>query len=249
MISSTVVALIIGSLGMMAVGVRRSQEASQDLGTASQHARIILERMERNMRAAQASVSFPGFVVFTTQVGAHYFPDVLVVWKPATTAANPTGLPLWSELIIYTYDLSNPGHLLEITLPADNATTPDLSPANLGTWTAKITAARNGTGSTRVVLSDRLRVATPSAAAATPRGVVRFEAMLRPTAADWDAYVASTKAWGDLPWVQDVFSSTNGLRQSMCNIELQMRTTNSHAADVCFPFLGSAAVYFQVPRP
>jgi len=245
-VASAVVALIVGSMGMMAVGVRKTQDVSRDTGLRVQHARIVVERVETNVRGAFANLGFPGFMVFSTQVSGATYPDVLVVWKPKSVPDDADRMPIWNELIVYACDPSDPTRLYEITLPSDGGGAPGPVGANLATWNAKIQAAREGKNSVRTLLTDQLRAA--KATDGTARGAVRFDAMLRPSAAEWDAFIAGTVAWESLPWAQSLFSSRAGLRQNACDLELHLGPS-SGSIDGALPFVGSAALFFQVERP
>jgi len=245
MIASIVVALIVGAMGMMALGVRTNQSISQNAGMAQQHARVVLNRMNHNVSSCTANAAFPGFVVFSEQIGGYTYPDTLVVWKPTATAADPDGLPRWNEVIIYSPDPDSPANFYEITLPSNPATVPALT--DLLTWQTDLLDARRGTGATRLLMTDLLHFAKPSAST-VKHGAVRFDAQLRPSAAEWNAYLASTLAWANMNWVQDIYSPDNGLRQNWCRIEMQLRG-GDNSTDSALPFVGSATVYFQVKRP
>jgi prepilin-type N-terminal cleavage/methylation domain-containing protein len=248
MVASTVVSLIVLAMATMASGVRTTQRTSRDLGIAVQHARAILERIRQKTIQATANLQFHGLVVFSQQVGSNTFPDTLVVWYPSGAPAAPDGLPLWKEVVIYSPDPSAPQKLLEITLPGDSSSVPPLS--DLATWQSRLSAAKNGMASQRLILTDRLRTALPQGVVTGVRGVIRFDAMLRPSDSDWNAYIGGSKNWEDLPWVLDIYSSQNGLRQNWCRIDMQLRQNlDDNSADAALPFLGSVAVYFQVQRP
>jgi len=245
MIASVVIAMIVGAMGMMALSVRTNQSISQHAGMAQQHARVVLNRMRYNISSCTANASFPGFVVFSEQIGSYTYPDTLVVWRPSSTAVDPNGLPRWNEVIIYAPDPDSPDNFYEITLPSNPATVPALT--DLSTWQTNLLDARRGINSTRQLMTDLLHFATP-ASSSIKHGAVRFDAQLRPSAAEWNAYLANTLPWANMNWVQDVYSPDNGLRQNWCRIELQLRG-GDNSKDSALPFVGSATVYFQVKRP
>jgi len=62
--------------------------------------------------------------VVTTQVNTFTYPDTLVVWRPTGTPANPTGLPLYSELVIYCPHPTIPNQFVEMTAPTNTQTVP-----------------------------------------------------------------------------------------------------------------------------
>ena len=71
------------------------------------------------MDGATANQQFPGVLILPDQDGTWTFPATLVVWHPSGSPANPTGLPLYSELVIYTHDPNSPNGLVELTTPGD----------------------------------------------------------------------------------------------------------------------------------
>src|SRR5262245_26602814 len=75
LIASLVVTMIVGAMGMLALGVRTNQSISQGAGMAQQHARVVLNRMRSNMSSCMANSSFPGFMVFSEQIGTYTYPD------------------------------------------------------------------------------------------------------------------------------------------------------------------------------
>jgi prepilin-type N-terminal cleavage/methylation domain-containing protein len=245
LVASVVVAMIVGAMGMMALGVRTNQSVSQNAGMAQQHARVVLNRIRFNISSCTANETFPGFMVFSERLGPYTYPDTLVVWKPSTTAADPDGLPRWDEVIIYAVDPDSPDKFYEITVPGNATTVPALT--NLATWQTNLLDARRGKGSTRLLMSDLLHFAKP-ASSTIKRGALRFDAQLRPSADEWDSYVGGTLPWSNMNWVQDVYSPDNGLRQNWCRIEMQLRG-GDNSTDNALPFVTSATVYFQVKRP
>jgi hypothetical protein len=245
LIASAIIAMITSAMGTMAYSVRSTQRAAKAVSIGAQHARATLERIQRTLASATANNNFPGFIVFSELEGSFTYPDTLVVWRPAISAASPSGLPRWEELVIFSPDPDDPQRLLEITLPGDTATVPPLS--DVSGWQTRLSEAKAGTNSQVLLVTDRLRV---EKAANTLRAALRFDARLRPSENDWDNYLASTKRWQDLPWVQDIYSDSNGLRQNWCRIELQLRPDDTlNTAEAALLFLGSQTVNFQVTKP
>ncbi len=244
LVASSVIALILGALAMMATGLRTQQESSQQYAMAMMHARTVLQRIERACRGAYANATFPGFVVFAEQVGSDLYPDVLVVWRPTSRPSDPTGLPLWKELVIFGWNRTAPSELLEITAPNDSTRVPALT--DVASWRSRLDSLRAGNGSQRVVLTDQLRVAQPPSAPEQMRGVVRFDPELQPSTQQWEDWKAGRLAWTDLSWPQGLFGTSYGVRQNRCRIELQLREGSSGDPQRTLVFYGSAAIYFTV---
>jgi hypothetical protein len=175
------------------------------------------------------------------------------VWHPDGAAANPDGLPLFSELTVICPDPTHPWRLLEIRTPADNRTTPPLS--ETATWQAELATLRRNMSAERVQLTDLLRVGavTSGGTADDVRGAVFFHVRLLPSLTQWEQFQAGNVDWEDLAWAQSVSGSRAGLRQSWCAIELQLlpRNGDDHydpTGERVIPFFGSAAIYYELRR-
>jgi Flp pilus assembly protein TadG len=244
--------MVLGVLQTVGMAVYQASTYNNGHSEAAQHARVALDRITRTANQAKANEQFPGFLVVPEQVGTRQFPDALVVWHPTGSAANPTGLPQFNELVIYCPSLSGANQLVEITVPNDTRTVP--SPSNMTSWASEIAAIRASKTSNTVVLTNLLRTCKPSgASSAASLGAVRFAASLRPSDSDWSAYKAGTLAWDRLPWVQGIYGAQTGLRQSWVRIEIQLVPGDEiqaaqAGAQQPVPYVGSAAVYYQVQR-
>jgi hypothetical protein len=248
---SAILLMMAGTLGSLAMSVQNTSQYQFSRGVALQHGQVTLVRLRRTIEAATANNSFPGFAVFAERVGADTFPETLVVWRPAAAAVDPNGMPRINELIVYTPNPSALNELLEITKPLDLRVAPSLADANA--WQQELNSFRTSSDAQRVVVTDLLRVAAVrnGAGPVTARAALRFEAVRRPSATQWGAFLGGTVAWESLPWVQGIYSQNVGLCQSRCRIELQLRpgdTTDNHR-DLAIPFFGSAAVYFSLTKP
>src|SRR5690349_17194809 len=122
LIATSIMAIMAGVLGGLALSVQMHSKHSQGHGEAVQHARVVLDRLQRTMNAATTSESFPGFFVVPISSAGYSLPENIVVWRPTGAVANPTGLPRWSEVVIYGPDPSAPNRLLEITTTSDTST-------------------------------------------------------------------------------------------------------------------------------
>jgi len=251
-----VTALIVGALAAMGTAVYDGAEFSRVENTTTQHARVVLGRIERTVRGAHATEGAPGFSVLADQVSTWTFPDTLVVWHPRVTPTtpdakpvDPEGLPRFNELVVYCPNPNQPNELWELT--ADDG---DTRTVNVATLAADVTALKADSGSQKVVLTDRMRTASMSGTPADLRGCVRFEAQYTPSLAEWTALENGTLPWEQLSWVQGVYGSQTGLRQAWVRIELQLDP--ARAEQVVNPqvyqpqtFFGSAALYYQMRKP
>jgi len=255
MIATGIMSLMAVALGSLAMTVQMSNKFASGHGTATQHARIAMERMERAMEEAVTSEEFPGFAFFSDWVGTSEFPNTLVVWNPDGPAADPDGMPLFKELVIFCPDPAEPNRLLEITVPNDSRPAPSLS--NTAQWRTELNAIKSSDASEKVMLTDLLRTAAATDGGAdslSAKGAVRFNVVVRPSASQWADLKAGPLAWDNIPWAQSIHGSQTGLRQAWCRIELQLMpgadaAEDDPAGETAIPYFGSAAVYYELHRP
>ena len=248
----TVIEMVIsvGLVGMIGVAMATLSTAAhmsntyvQDTGDAIQHARVAIERIRQAVREAHASDDFPGFVVVENDVVSWTFYDTLAVWKPTGSATDPDGLPTVEELVLFTFDSSDPTRLLEITLPGDTSTVPVAT--DTSGWTNLIASMKADADVVEVELTDMLDCGK---LAGQQRGVLQFSAVHHPSESEWADYVAGNTNFEDLPWVLDIHSASSGLRQSRVSFDFQLqsdRTATATSATV-IPFFGSAAIYYEM---
>src|SRR6266850_1581269 len=216
-------------------------------------ATTIMLMIARAVAAATANEKFPGCIVVTEQAGGEQLPSTLVVWSPTGTPANLTGLPLVSEIVVYSANPTHPNELLEIRSPTDNTSVPATTDA--ANWRTLTDNLKTSASTVKVVLTTRLRTAplsgsySDSLAAADLRGVVRFRRLMAPTDQDWAQYRAGTRNWQDLNWPLDSYRSTSGTRAVACQTELQIAPGSmASAAVTAIPFYGSASITYELPR-
>ena len=252
LIAISIMVIVVGTLGELTRAVHTGSEYGAGYGEATQHARVIIERISRMVSEATASEQFPGFIVVSEQSGGWDFPDALVVWHPSGTAVDPDGLPRYNELVIYTVDGTSHNQLLEVTIPSNSATVPDAT--DDATWQSLVAQLKADAAGQRVVLTELVRTCPVGATApGARRGAVRFQSRLRPSAAEWTDYQDGNVNWEDLSWVQGIYGSKTGLRQAWVRMEIQLmpgqaaieRNAGSQEA---IPFLGSAAIYYPLHR-
>lgn len=250
LISISMMALMAGALAVVARAVQMTSSYTDGYSTATQHARVSVERISRMVSEATGSESFPGVVAFATTVGGHSYPDTVVIWHPTGTAADPTGLPRFSELVVYAPNPTTPSELLEITNPSDTRQVPALSATS--TWDTELANLKSSTTATRTILTDLMRTASASSGTTGLRAALRFEVDMRPTATEWANYKASTATWQSLSWPQGLYGSTTGVRQVSLRTELQLMPStgvrSSTTAQQAAPFYGSGALYFQLNK-
>lgn len=104
-----------------------------------------------------------GVAVVSRSVGSATIPDVLVLWtggRNGGMAASGTlaRLPVASELLVYTWDSSQPSQLLEIAFP-DNSGNIDFAATDFSTTITDLLAIKTAD---RIPLCDHLRVSTLS---------------------------------------------------------------------------------------
>jgi hypothetical protein len=255
MIAVTILAMVAVVLGTLSNGVQRSYEYTDGFGMATQHGRVVCDRIIRTLQESYANEKFPGFIVVPEQQGTWRFPENLAVWHPAGTPAAPADLPRFNEVIVYCTASNSPNNLIELTVPTDTRTVP--SPNATEQWLNEIRTMKVSANSKIVTLTTLLRACAVPAQANSVRGAVRFETRLRPDDTQWQAYKSSPQTWAhctSLPWVQGLYGTQGGLRQSWVRFELQIMpgltwTANDPRAQRAVPFFGSAAVYFQLKKP
>ncbi|MCE9547647.1 MAG: prepilin-type N-terminal cleavage/methylation domain-containing protein [Planctomycetia bacterium] len=254
LMSMFVMSLVALALAAISKAVGNAKAFSDGQGLATQHARVVLSRIESMIEKGTASPDFPVAAVFATQVGTYTFPDILVIWHPTGSPANAAGPPLYRELVIYATDPAAPNRLLEITVPNDTRTTPLLT--DTASWQTNLSAIINGTSATKTMLTDLLRTASSNGGTTSTtqlRGAVRFRVTVRPSTTDWASYKSGTVAFNTLNWVQDIYGSQTGLRQVWCRTELQLlpgydTAINDPTGKTALPFFGSAALYYQLHK-
>ncbi len=247
LMSTMVMAMIAVALATMAQAVQMSSTYSHGHGTATQHARVAIERINRAVRFAAATTDSPGVVVLSETVGTWRFPDTLVVWR---ADSNADKLPQVNELVVFCPNPSTPTELWELSTISDTVTVTLSDNVALHAAVDRMKAAND---SERVVLSDLLRVASPYEDGSGLRGALRFEVELAPTAAQWTSYQAGDMAWAALSWAQGIYGSQTGMRQTWVRYEIQMMPGEyaaeaSNNSDMAIPFLGSATLYYELNK-
>jgi len=240
------------AMGTLSFGVSNANDHSRGQNEAAQHARVVLDRIRRNVLAAKASESFPGCMVASTTVGAYSYPDRLLIWKSDGIAAGATELPKRQDLIVYTFNPSKPTEIWEVT-NTDTTTLTGTSNAYLNSVVDAILAG----SSTKTVISDRLDIAVTGNNTGvrlaelisdnTSRGLLRFRILMAPSATQWAEYKAATRTWNNIDWPLDQYYSDTGIRRVSLLTELQMMADDSSEKPPV-PFFGSVTKVYQLAK-
>lgn len=251
--ASAIMAIIAGTMLGLANGVQQSWQYTQQAGTETQHARVVLERINRLVSEALSTPSVTGVAVMYEDVGAWRFYDTLVIWHPSGAPQNPTGPPLVKECVVISPDPNDPTQLVEIIDPADNR---DINVSNSAinqpTLRAVINEVKVSPTSQKTVLTDLLRAPEVDQANGR-RGAFHAASTMQPTDTEISEYSAGNIAWNALSWPQDVFGSKTGLRRFWLRIELQLMPSRDEAlnelgANKATGFFGSAAHGYRIDR-
>lgn len=88
MLASAVMAVMSLWLATLVAGVRETSDYTQDQGSAVQHGRTAVARIERALRLAHASESFPGAMIVDEVVSSASLPHALAAWSPNEFASQ-----------------------------------------------------------------------------------------------------------------------------------------------------------------
>ncbi len=245
LIAVSILTLIAGVLGGLSRAVQMGFDYSQAHGTATQHARVTIERIVQLVNEAVATEDYPGAWVVDEAIDGTSYPDALVVWRPANRVPlSPAGPPRINELVIFAPDPAAPNRVVEFTVANDATAAPPLT--DVAAWRTAVDAIRRAAGTTKTVLTDlAVTGASSGATQAVPSGL-RFEAFVRPSAAEWTEYKQGTRTWKNLSWAQGIYGAKTGLRQSRVRLSLQLTAGTSGEANQSDPFFGSAALYYEM---
>jgi len=257
LVAAAIMAIVVAALATLSRALYAGAEYGGGHGEAIQHARVALERITRLANEATTSPEFPGMIVVAAQQGGYQYPDTLVVWHPAAVAADPAGRPRFNELVIFCTKADQPNERIELTAPGDTRIVPEYD--DLNDWAEEIDNLKSSSSTRQTVLTNLVRTAfAGSGASGTElRGCVRFNVRMRPADdndpldCDLEAFHAGRKSWEDLPWVQNIYSHSLGLRQGWLRIELQLTPgdqahSDQSGARAAIPFFDSAAVHYTL---
>lgn len=240
MLATAVMAVMSLALATLVAGVRETSDYTQDQGSAVQHGRTAVARIERAVRLAHASEAFPGAMIVDEVVSSVSLPHALAVWSPTGLPADPAGLPQVREILLYVPSHSDPNQLLEIRDASNSAAVPAIS--NLSSWRTLVQSLRTNNTAARTLITDHLRVVAVGGTATSLRGMVRFTSLIQPSVSAFSAYRGGTTTWNNLAWPLGCYGTTAGVRVSAYQIELQMSTNPADSQAETFPLFGSELV-------
>jgi len=248
LIATAIMTIIALSLAAMATTSRTAGDYVYAQTQTSQHARVVIRQIESAIASASGNEQFPGCLAVSTTVGSATFPDALVVWIPSTDIDADT-VPRMSEFQVFVSDADDPRILLRLQDTTDTRVAPSVNEPAL--WLTEIAALQSSQSAERVELTSLLRTAATSNGVS--RAALRFHTRLLPSQTEWDSYQAGSTSWSDLAWVQGIYGSDTGLRQTWCHFEIQlifdssMDNASSTGNDYA-PFFGSAALYYTLQQ-
>jgi hypothetical protein len=246
LISSVVVVMIVMAIATLTSAVQQNADYSYATTTVHQHGRVILERIAAAVNGAAASTTEPPVAVISATSSTYTFPDTLVVWREDKDDAKK-GSPQANELVVYCPNPGNPSELWELT---DKTNTQDVTLADAAALATRVSAMQVSSATEKATLTTMMR-STLSGDVGVPRAGLRFTLEMRPDEVEWSGYLAarSDAAWKSLSWAQGIHGSKTGLRQARVAIEVQLvPEQNSGDATEALPFLGSAAVYYELKK-
>lgn len=246
LVASAVMGIICVSFGTLAMSVQMANEYSQEKNLVGQHARVILQRIERTLQSAHATESFPGMVPITYYYSNFDFPQAIAVWDPAGEAL--TAYPRIDELVVFAIDPTNPNQLLEIRNQLDTRNAPALT--DEAGWRTLVTDLIQSPESEIVEISDLVRAGQ---AGSNYYSTLRFQTRIVPSDAEIAAARGGSANWKDLNWATSIYSSKAGIRQVWCHFEWQLVPSSdigqhSGLREQAVPFFGSSAIYYQVTQ-
>lgn len=246
LVASAVMGIICLSFGTLAMSVQMANEYSQEKNLVGQHARVILQRVERTMQGAHASESFPGILPITYYYASYDFPQAIAVWDPD---GSPLGnYPQINELAIFAADPENPNRFVEIRNASDTSSAPGLT--DEAGWRTLVANLIDSSDSEVVEISDLIRAGK---AGSNYYSTLRFQTRVVPSDADIAAARSGSVDWEDLNWATSIYSSKAGIRQVWCHFEWQLVPSSnidehSRLQEQAVPFFGSSAIYYQVTK-
>jgi hypothetical protein len=238
--------IVIGA-GLVMRTVQQATDYAYGHGAAAQHARVVVERIERAVEQSAATTDYPPLAVLSETFGAWKFPETLVVWK---SDANTDRIPQVGELVIFCPSVASPNALWELTASGDTRTAPMADAAALKVI---VDGLKVSPGSQKTVLTEIVRTGIIPEDSNKARAAVRFVSRLQPTEAEWASFRASTLNWNQLTWAQGIYGSATGLRQAWVRFELQLEPIDNVATSgdneyPVIPFFGSATRHYEMRK-
>lgn len=249
LVSTAVMGIICLGFGSLALSVQMANQHTIEKNQIGQHARVILQRVERALSTAHATEAFPGVHVIEYHSGGYTFPQAVAIWSPRGT---PQGdYPQVGELVLFASDPQSPNRLLEIR--SDTDTRPAPARDSNSSWQTLVTELIASSRTEVVEVSNLVRAGSAGGSTATYNSTLSFQVRVLPTDEQLAAARADSIAWNQLRWANSIHGSQTGLRQVWCAFQFQLvasKDIQQHAAmgPQAVPFFGSSAIYYQVSR-
>lgn len=249
MISVTVLSFSAMVFGGLMLAISSAWDHSTSLEDGRRQAQATLSRIKWMVQqsgtyATTGQSTTLGLAVVTTTWGAYPAPTTLCVWSGGTNGGmNALGLqnrlPVASELVVYTQDLTIPSRLVEVTFPGDST----IVDFNSNSFASTIQTLLASNSRQTVLICDRLHVTT-SQTSAPGLGDLRFELTESPSDSDIASVAVGSQAWNDLSWGQGLVGADRGLRTTNLRIELLLdpdptKPATDNGYSTAIPFFGS----------
>ncbi|UUO08871.1 type II secretion system GspH family protein [Blastopirellula sp. J2-11] len=247
LVATAIMGMMAAALSTIALAVQMAHEYAADQGVMAQHARVIIERIQRAFSGATASESFPGAKIITYYDSTYPFPQAIAIWNPETIALDPDGSPLIGELKFFASDPSEPNRLLEFQATGDARPAPTTAAA----WRDLVEELLDNDDVEKIELTDLIAAPKLVAGGARSYSTLRFEMRLRPDEAEVADMRDGLKTWASLRWPQRSYGPHSGTRQSWVAFQFQVAPDATAAqrssVDVeAAPFFGSASLYYTL---
>lgn len=249
LVATAIMGMMAAALSTIALAVQMAHQYASEQGIMAQHARVIIERIQRSFNDATASESFPGAQVVVYYDATYPFPQAIAIWNPSGLAADPDGLPRVDELKFFAADPDSPNRLLEFQATGDSRTAPT---SNVG-WQILIDELLADENVEKVELTDLIAAPKLVAGSAVSYSTLRFEMRVRPDAAEVADMRNGVKTWESLRWPQRSYGRTSGTRQSWVAFQFQVAPDAAAAQASAVhpeaaPFFGSAAIFYSLEK-
>ncbi|TWT31381.1 PulJ/GspJ family protein [Blastopirellula retiformator] len=249
LVATAIMGMMAAALSTIALAVQMAHEFAAEQGVMAQHARVIVDRIQRDFSAATASETFPGAQVVTYYDSTYPFPQAIAIWRPETVAVDPAGWPRIDELKFFAADPDDPNRMLEFQATSDPRTAPT---TNAG-WQNLVEELINAEDVEKVELTDQLAAPKMTDGAVRSYSTLRFEMRVRPSLDEITDFRNGVKAWDTLRWPQRAYSHDSGTRQSWVAFQFQLAPDETSAERSSIdpeaaPFFGSAAIFYLLEQ-
>lgn len=249
LLSLAIMGMVVVAVGVLTQTAYQANEHTQAVGTATQHARVAIQRITRMANSAYAVDAEPGIAVIE-HVGGETVPTTLVVWSPPGDPQNADGPPLVGELVFFTPNPNDPTELWELNEPGDSRTQ-SLTTINSSSGRTLLAGLKASSTATKRVVMRRMQTVTISANVIP---LLRFSTQLRPSESEWAQLEVGGLDWEDASWPQSMFTDDWGLRSTFVQIEAWMSIApasnpTAGAEEHSLPFFGATTMFYRVTPP